>query len=174
MSDELVTIGRVVKPHGIRGELAVDVLTDIDGRFDAGVDVVVAGRPRRIAASRPHQGRVLLRFAGIDDRSDAEQLRGSLVQAVPLDTADTDRFFVHELVDAAVVDAAGTPLGAVTAVIELPAAAGYDLLEVRRDDGTTWFLPAVDEYVEALVDDGEVSLRVVDPPEGLLDGGSSA
>jgi len=63
----------------------------------------------------------------------------------------------------------GSDLGTVTALFELPEAAGYDLLEVTRDQGT-WLLPCADDLVEAVEDeDGDIVL-VVDPPEGLLDG----
>lgn len=173
MSDdaELVVIGRVVKAHGIRGELAVDPLSDVPGRFDAGVEVVVDGTRRVIASSRPHQGRVLLTFADIRDRTAAELLRGSTVRADPIDTDDAEFLFAHELVGLPVRAEDGRELGVVSAMIELPVAAGYDLLEVTRDDGSTWLLPDVDEHVAVIDDDdGPIALVVIDPPEGLIDG----
>lgn len=170
MTDELVTIGRIIKPHGIRGEVAVDVLSDVPGRFDAGVEVKVGGRAMTIAASRPHQGRVLLTFDHLRDRSDAERIRGQTIEAPPVDLSDTEAYFAHELVGMAVVDGEGAPLGHVSALIELPSAAGYDLLEVVRDDGSTWLLPAVEDLVEIGEDAaGGEQLRVVDPPDGLLE-----
>jgi 16S rRNA processing protein RimM len=169
VTDELVTIGRIVKAHGIRGEVAVDVLSDVPGRFDAGTEVQVGGRTAVIETSRPHQGRLLVRFAHITDRSAAELLRGRAVEAPPVDVSDSDTYFVHELVGMSVVDDGGGSLGTVTALIELPAAAGYDLLEVTRADGSTWLLPAVDDLVEIDEDHaGEGRIRVIDPPEGLL------
>lgn len=170
MTDELVTIGRIIKPHGIRGEVAVDVLSDVPGRFDVGVEVQVGDRRATIAASRPHQGRMLLRFDHIRDRSDAERVRGMTIEAPPVDLSDTESYFAHELVGMAVVDVQGAPLGEVSALIELPSAAGYDLLEVSRDDGSTWLLPAVEDLVEIGQDEtGGDQLRVVDPPDGLLE-----
>jgi 16S rRNA processing protein RimM len=167
----LVTVGRIIKAHGIRGEVVVDVLSDVPGRFDVGADVQLDGRPVTITGSRPHQGRLLLRLEGVADRSAAELLRGKVFEAAAADVSDEDTYYAHELVGMAVVDAEGEDLGTVSALIELPPAAGYDLLEVRRADGTTWMLPAVDEYVE--VQDapaGGERLAVVDPPEGLVDG----
>ena len=70
--DELVTIGRVVKAHGIRGEVVVHPLSDVEGRFDVGTEVELDGVWRTIAASRPHQGRMLLGFDHLTDRSAAE------------------------------------------------------------------------------------------------------
>jgi 16S rRNA processing protein RimM len=165
-----VVVARVVKAHGIRGEVACDLLTDVPGRLDQGTPVTVAGRDTTIATSRPHQGRLLVRFEGVETRNDAELLRGSEVLTEPLPEAEHDAYFVHELVGMAVVDADGAPLGMVRALVELPAAAEYDLLEVERRDGHRWLLPAVDDYVEVeLADDGRERLVVVDPPAGLLD-----
>jgi 16S rRNA processing protein RimM len=167
----LVTIGRVVKAHGIRGELVVDVLSDVPGRFDVGTPVLLDGRPVTITGSRPHQGRLLVRLEGVPDRTAAELLRGKVFEAEAADVSDSEAYYAHELVGMAVVDAEGRDLGRVSALIELPEAAGYDLLEVRRADGSTWLLPAVDDYVEVEEDPtGGERLAVVDPPEGLLDG----
>ena len=165
-----VTIGRVVKAHGIRGEVVVDPLTDLPERFEAGAELTLAGDPVRVRASRPHQGRLLVAFDGVDDRSAAERLRGASVEAEPVDVADHEHYFVHELIDRPVVDDEGRALGRVVSLVELPAAAGYDLLEVAADDGEVWLLPAVDEYVVVDEDDEGLRLRVVDPPEGLISG----
>lgn len=160
-----------MKAHGIRGEVVVDVLSDVPGRFDAGATVVLAGNERTIVGSRPHQGRLLVRFEGVGDRTAAELLRGATLEAPPADVSDEETYYAHELVGMAVVDADGGDLGHVSALIELPEAAGYDLLEVTRADGTSWLLPAVDDYVEvADGPDGGECLRVVDPPEGLIAG----
>ncbi|MEX1179001.1 MAG: ribosome maturation factor RimM [Nitriliruptor sp.] len=171
MSEKLVVIGRVIKAHGIRGEVVVDVLSDVPGRFDAGTTVDLAGTPTRVASSRPHQGRLLVRFEGIADRNAAELLRGRSIQGPPGDLTDSDTYFVHELVGMAVATVDGDHLGDVSGHIELPPAAGYDLLEVTREDGTTWLLPATDDLVEVgELPDGTELLIVVDPPEGLIDG----
>jgi 16S rRNA processing protein RimM len=170
-SDEgYVVVGRVVKAHGLRGEVAVEVLSDVPGRLDAGVTVRLGGEPVTIVASRPHQGRLLVTFDGVPDRTAAERLRGRALEAERIDLDGTDAYFVHELVGMPVRDADGRDLGTVQAAVELPEAAGYDLLEVARDDGGTWLLPAVDEYVEVVAEpDGGEALVVSDPPAGLLD-----
>ena len=171
MTDELVKIGYVAKAHGLGGEVVVRPLSDVEGRFEPGAVVDLDGVATVIATSRPHQGRVLVRFEGVTDRTAAEALRGRSLLAPPADLTDTDAYYVHELVGMAVVTPEGDHLGDVSEHIELPDAAGYDLLEVTRDDGSTWLLPAVDEYVEVgELPDGTELLVVVDPPEGLVTG----
>lgn len=172
MPSPLVEVGRVVKPHGIGGEVVVEVRSDVPGRLAAGVTVLLGGHPTTITASRPHQGRMLVRFDGVSDRTAAERLRGRPIEAERIDLDDADTYFVHELVGAAVQTDDRHHLGTVQAVVELPAAAGYDLLEVVRSDGSTWLLPAVDDYVEVEHDEASDGLRlvVVDPPAGLLEG----
>lgn len=164
-----VLIGRVVKAHGIRGEVVVQVLSDVEGRFDVGTDVMVGDTHRTIAASRAHQGRLLLAFEGVHDRTAAERLRGAAVLGAALDLEDSETFFAHELVGLVVRHIDGRHLGTVSALIELPEAAGYDLLEVEAEDGT-WLLPAADDLVEVEVEESGALVLVVDPPEGLIDG----
>jgi 16S rRNA processing protein RimM len=171
----LVVIGRIAKAHGIRGEVVVDVMSDVPGRLDAGATVVVGGAEAVVASSRPHQGRRLVRFEGVADRTEAERLRGRTIEAPAVELTDHDTYYVHELVGMRVVTADGRDLGTVLAAVELPDAAGYDLLEVRRADGTTWLLPAVDDYVEVGEDEGGADLLVVvDPPVGLVDDAGTA
>ncbi|MDX1621401.1 MAG: ribosome maturation factor RimM [Nitriliruptorales bacterium] len=169
MSEEVV-VGRIVKPHGIRGEVAVDVLSDVPGRFDAGaVFTDQRGRTYTVESARPHQGRMLVKFDEVPDRNEAERLRRVELLAPAVDYADHETYFAHEIVGMQVV-VDGEGLGTVTDVIDLPTTAGYDLLEVERPDGSTWLLPAVDEYVEVdVADDGSEFLRLVDPPAGLID-----
>ncbi len=179
MSDEaLVAVGRVVKPHGIRGEVVVDVLSEVEGRLAKGTQVVVAGTTCTVVSSRPHQGRLLCGFSFVADRTMAEGLRGALVEAPGADLVDEDVFYVHELVGAAVRGPDGEDLGSVEGVILLPDAAGYDLLEVTRPDGHRWLLPAADGLVEAEevagTDGVEVVLHLVELPEGLVDGVGAA
>jgi 16S rRNA processing protein RimM len=167
--DVPVLIGRIVKAHGIRGEVVVHPLSDVPGRFDVGTEVVVGDTPRPIVGSRPHQGRLLVAFEGVADRSAAERLRGAAIRGAPVDLADSETYFAHELVGMAVRHVDGRALGIVSALIELPEAAGYDLLEVAHDDAT-WLLPAAEEFVEVVEEEDGTLVLVVDPPDGLIDG----
>lgn len=167
-----MVVGRILRPHGLRGELVVQVLSDAPERFAPGAAVAAgdpeAGDPLRtleVSSARLHQGRMLLRFAGVDDLEAAEPLRGSLL-TIPLEAArelDAGEFWRHQLVGLAVVDAEGTDRGVVSDV--LPGAA-HDLLEVRRPDGATALVPAVAALVEVELEAGRV---VVQALPGLLD-----
>jgi 16S rRNA processing protein RimM len=150
----LLEVGRVARPHGIRGEVVGELVTDRVERVAPGTALWAGERRLAVAASRPHGGRFLVRFTGVDDRGGAEALRGAVLSAEPLD--DPDALWVHDLVGAEVVTRDGTPVGTVTAVEANPAS---DLLVL--DAGG---LVPLTFLVEA-----SAGRLVVDPPPGLLD-----
>jgi 16S rRNA processing protein RimM len=168
--DARVEVGRVIKPHGLRGEVAVHIDSDVPDRLSPGLTVWVAGVRTTVASSRPHQGRPLIRFAHVPDRTAAELLRGAVVEAAPLDVDELDVYLVSELIGVPVVHRDGSQLGTVSGLIEMPAIAGYDLLEVERPGGTSWLLPAADELVEAVEGPEGLRLVVSELPDGLVDG----
>lgn len=168
-----VEVGRVIKPHGLRGEVVVHVLSDVDDRFAPGVEVWVDGIASTVASARPHQGRPLVRFAHVPDRTAAELLRGALVEAAPVDAVELDTYLASELIGVRVLGADGVLLGMVTGLVEMPAIAGYDLLEVDAPDGRRWLLPAADDLVDAVDDADGLRLVVTELPDGLLDIGSA-
>ena len=147
-------MGRITKPHGIRGEVVVVLTTDRTERVAPG-SVLQTGRgPLRVEESRPHQQSWLVAFEGVHTRNDADALRGTVLLAERLDEPDVD--WVHELIGASVTDVHGTELGRVVAVEDNPAA---DLLVL--DGGGLVPMTFV-----VSTGDGTV---VVDVPEGLLD-----
>jgi 16S rRNA processing protein RimM len=173
----LLVVGQIMRPHGIRGEVTVDVRTDDpDARFAPGSVLVTdpGGRaapnvPATITVEtvRPHQGRLLVVFDGVYDRDIAEHLRGVLlcVDSASLPTSDDpDEFNDHELVGLAAVTPAGEPLGEVVRIDHAPAS---DLLVVRRPDGRTALVP----FVKAIVPEVDLpgGRLVLTPPDGLLD-----
>ena len=166
-------VGRVVKPHGIRGELVVDVHTDSpDERFAPGAVLVTRARDGAsgtvtIAAARPHTGRLLVTFEDVAGRDAAEAMRGLLLLVDAADIApsdDPEEFYDHELEGLEVVDVHGTRVGVVAEVLHTAAS---DLLAVRRDGGGEALVPFVTEIVPTV--DVAAGRVVVDPPEGLLD-----
>lgn len=169
MRDQLA-IGRIGRPHGIRGEVTVDVRTDDpDSRFALGAVLVTdpedAG-PLSIEDVRWHSGRLLLRFTGVDDRTAAEELRGTWLVIDPADVPpsdDPDEFHDQELVGLAVVTKDGAEVGSVTEIRHF----GQDLLVVGRVGGGEALVPFVAAIVpEVDLDGGRI---VIDPPPGLLD-----
>ena len=174
-ADDMVEVGRVGRAHALRGEVVVHLSSDVPDRLAPGVRVRVDGRDTEVVGVRMHQGRPLVRFAHVADRTAAEALRGAAVEAAALAPEDLDVYLVAELIGRPVVDAAGRDLGTVAAVVPMPPVAGYDLLEVRRDDGSTWLLPAADELVRVEEAAGGEVARLVahDLPEGLVDPGAA-
>ena len=172
-----VVVGRIGKPHGIRGELFVEPRSDEpDRRFADGAVLQVhapAGRKPpgfdklRVASTRWHQGRLLVRFGGIEDRDAAEAVRGLLLSTlVALDEVpeDPEEFYDHQLVGLTVVTTEGAPVGVVADVLH-PGA--QDLLVVGREGREEALVP----FVSALVPEVDVAggrLVVADRP-GLLE-----
>lgn len=167
----LLTVGRIVRPHGVRGEVLVELSTDEPAQRYAVGSSLVTDRPApavlTVAAQRPHQGRLIVAFEQVPDREAAEALRGVLLQvdsdAVP-PLADPDEFHDHQLIGMAVVDPAGKPVGEVVRIDHAPAA---DLLVVARPGGGTALVPFRKEFVPEVDVPGR--RLVIDPPPGLLD-----
>lgn len=168
-----VVVGRIVAPHGVSGEVKVEVRTDEpEQRFAAGAVLGTdssAAEPLLVETSRWHGSRLLLRFAGRTDRSAVEPLRGTLlvVDAAELPPSeDEDEFRDHELVDLAVVTLAGTYTGTVADVVHLP---GQDVLAVQPPGGGEILVPFVSAIVRAVDPSG--GRIMVDPPPGLMEAG---
>jgi 16S rRNA processing protein RimM len=182
-----LVVGRVLRPHGVRGELSVEVLSDAPDRFAPGAELGAGDpdgpeppRPVTVRAARLHQGRLLLSLEGIEDRDAADRLRGAWL-SIPVDAArplDPDEFWPHQLVGLAVVDHEGRERGRVTDV--LPGAA-HDLLAVELPpEGSgepqggapvntarrVALVPAVAALVTVELEAGRV---LVDAVPGLLD-----
>lgn len=156
-SAPLLEIGRVGRPHGTGGEVAVTLVSNRPERLAPGSELQTDAGTLRVAASRPHNRRHLVTFAGVDDRSQAEALRGLVLRAEPL--VDPDEMWVHELIGSRVVDQSGTDRGPVASVVANPAG---DLLELV--DGT--LVPL--RFVVGTVPTERIE---VDVPEGLFPGG---
>jgi 16S rRNA processing protein RimM len=175
-------VGRVVKAHGITGELVVEAHTDDPvARFASGN--TLRAKPSRgsadgrgqersyiVAAMRDHGGRLLVRLDGVDDRDAADGLRGSLFvvdsdDLPPIDEPDT--YYDHQLEGLHVRTATGQDVGVVAEVLHT---AGGELLAVRRSDGGE-IREVLVPFVNAIVTSVSLDDRMVeiDPPEGLLD-----
>ena len=164
-----VVVGRIGRPHGIRGEVTVEVRTD-DPELRFAPGSVLTTDPARlgpitVAAARWHSGRLLLSVAGVSDRTAAEGLRGAVLSAeVPDDELpeDPEEFYDHQLRGLAAVSTDGTALGTVTDVVHLP---GQDLLSLDHH-GREVLVPFVAEIVPDI--DVEAGRIVLDLPQGLL------
>lgn len=165
----LLLVGRLGKPHGIRGMLTVEVRTDDpEERFAPGSVLITepAERgPLTVSARRWQNDRLVVAFADVTDRNAAEELRGTQlwVDSDDVATPDDDTFADHELVGLAVVRMAGEPIGEVVDVLHGPA--GETL--VISHDGREVLVPFVTAIVPVV--DLEARKLVIDPPDGLLE-----
>ncbi|RYB95926.1 ribosome maturation factor RimM [Nocardioides oleivorans] len=170
-----VVVGRIGKPHGIRGEVTLDVRTDEpERRFAPGTTLraqAPAGADRRpasltVARARWHQSTLLVTFEELTDRTTAEAARGTVLHAtlghdeVP---DDPDEYYDHQLVGLAVVDLDGAPLGTVKALVH---GFAQDLLTVRTTDGRDALVPFVSALVPEV--DLEAGRVVVADRPGLV------
>jgi len=155
MTDGLLEVGRITKAHGLRGEVVVQLHSDLDARVAKGATFSTDAGKLVVISSRVHQDRRLVYFEGVVDRSGAEALRGTALMGEPIEVEGV--IFVHELIGAEVRLADGTVIATVEAVEDNPAS---DLLVLS----TGHLVPLV-FMVEHVA--GEVV--VIDPPEGLLD-----
>jgi 16S rRNA processing protein RimM len=165
-----VVVGRIGRPHGVRGEVTVEVRTDDpDLRFVPGAvlrtDPADRG-PLTISGRRWHRDVLLLTLEGIESREAAEEVRNTelLVEVADLPALeDPDDFYDHQLVGLSARLTDGSLLGEVAAVRH----EGADLLVIRRPDGGEALVPFVTAIVPTVDLDG--GFVVVDPPEGLLE-----
>ncbi len=167
----LVTVGRIGKPHGIRGSVTIAVLTDEpERRFVVGESVVTdppGAADLVISGYKWHSGRLLMDFEGVTDRNGAEALRGLLLQ-VEVDQSqrpeDPEEYYDHQLVGLAVHHIDTTLLGHISEISHSPA---QDLLIVQpvAESSAEILIPFVSAMVVSVdLKDG----LVVDPPAGLL------
>ena len=157
-----VVVGRIGKPHGLRGEVTVDVRTDEPERRYA-VGAVLRAEPPRgsasplraltVARTRWHQGVLLATFEELSDRTAAEAARGILLHVTlsPDDVPeDPDEFYDHQLVGLAAHDEDGATLGVVSGLVH---GGAQDLLTIRTPDGRDALVP----FVKALVPDVDLA-----------------
>jgi 16S rRNA processing protein RimM len=174
---EAIVVGRVGKPHGVRGDVTVDVRTDLpERRFAPGerLDRSAGGPCLVVEDSRWHSGRLLIRFEGVADRTAAESLRGVVLTidadragaaADPDDEdADGEFWWDRDLVGLRAVTPDGQALGEVADVVHTPAG---ELLAITRPGGGEHLVPFVRDIVPTV--DPAAGRLVVDAPPGLLD-----
>lgn len=147
-------VGAIGRAHGVRGDVIVRLTTDRNERVAPGAELYAGDRRLEVVRSRPHQKGWIVTFDGIGDRTAAEDLRGAVLSADPID--DDDVIWVHELIGATLEELDGTPRGTIEAVQENPAA---DLMVT--DSGALVPLTFLVEQRDGVV--------VVDPPPGLFD-----
>lgn len=173
---ERLRVARIGKPHGIRGEVTVQLYTDEPAeRLAPGSELLIAPGPdtaRRdlttvtVARQRWNKTICLLAFEEIPDRNGAEALRGSILSVDTSTTEDDDDegWYSHELEGMRCVDNTGRIYGTVAELITGPA---QDILVVRTSSGAEVMVPFVEELVPEV--DTESSEITLNPPLGLFE-----
>jgi 16S rRNA processing protein RimM len=150
-------VGRIVKAHGLKGQVVVDLWTDRTERLTPGEQLLTPRGTLRVRSAAAHQDRFLVWFEEISSREDADLWRGTVLSAPKLDVDDEDVIWIDELFGAEVVDSTGVRRGVVVDVEANPAS---DLLVL--DDGS--LVPL--SFVTAV----QANVRIeVDAPEGLFE-----
>lgn len=164
-----LAVGKLRRPHGIRGEIVMEMLTDFPERFRAGAVVYVGPRrvPLTLRSVRPHRDRLLVAFEGYENRSQVEALRNLLV-AVPSDEVpppEEGEIYLHQLLGLRVVTDEGMPLGRLVEILETGANDVY--IVEPEGGGAEILLPAIDEVVLHIdLERGEMTVHLL---EGLLE-----
>jgi 16S rRNA processing protein RimM len=166
--DEPILVGIVARAHGLLGEVVVDSWSDVPERFAPGSElnaVLAAGAPRtlRVVSARPFGERLLIRFEGVESRTDAEAIRGADLtiprrEAKPLPEGRHYRF---ELVGLRAMTPSGEPIGEVADVFTTGA---NDVFVVRGDRGEILIPDSPGVIVSVDVPGGTITM---DPPAGL-------
>jgi 16S rRNA processing protein RimM len=153
----LLEVGRIDKPHGVRGEVVVSLTTTETSRVAVGSVLIAGDRELTIISSRPHQHRFVVTFEGVFGREGAEAIAGRPLRAEALPDDDPTDLWVHRLIGSHVVEVDGTDRGIVEAVQDNPAS---DLLVL--DTGA--LVP-----LRFLVERDAHDRLVVDVPAGLFE-----
>lgn len=174
-SDQRIAVGIIRKPHGLRGEASVEPWTDSPDRFSELQKVLLVSpdeaeaRPSRIESTRPHAGRALVKFEGIDSPEQLQAVRNWTVEIPRAESRslDDDEYFLHDLTGLAVVDATGLALGTIVDAYE---GGGGILLTVKTLGGGSFDVPFASEICTQI--DLVARRMVVLLPEGLDDLGA--
>lgn len=162
---ERVEVGRILRPHGVRGEVVVEPYSEVEERFECGASLWLGIRSLTVATVRPHRGGLLIQFDGVEDRDAADELRGGVLEiardAVP--EAPEGTWYYFQLAGCRCRDRREGDLGEVVDVVE---DGGGILLDVRAE-GRRLLVPFVREFVREV--DPEARRVELELPEGLVE-----
>ena len=167
-----IVVGQIVGAHGLRGDLKVELYTDFPERFAPGVTLYICVDLQEVMIEevRDHKDRLLVKFAGIENRSAAEEYRDCwlYIGEDEVATLAEGAYWVHDIIGLTAVTVDGTRLGVITDV--LPTGAN-DVYVVRppagQNRGQEILLPAIPDVVLAI--DLALGTMTVRVPDGLLD-----
>ena len=164
---DFLALGLIVRPHGVRGEVRVDILTDFHDRWE-GLKTVYIGshyKEYQIHSTRHHQKVILIKFVDYDTRDSVEFLRGELIyvpiqQAMPL---ESDEFYFYQVIGLDVRTEDGESFGEIVDVLRPPDA--NEVFVVYGNRGEI-LIPVIEDVIKLIdIDAGYV---VITPLPGLL------
>lgn len=163
---EFLAVGKLRRPHGIRGDLVMEILTDFPERLRPGKPVFVGEqehRPMKISKAHQHSGKLLIGLEGIETREQAGELRNQYVFILTRSAPRLPKgeYYHHELLGLKVLDEQGNTLGILAEILETRA---NDVYIIRSEDANDLLLPAVDNEVIIQVDLKRQEM-IVRPPE---------
>ena len=159
---DLFTIGQIVAPHGVRGDVRIYPDTDFPKRFLKMKYGYINGKKYEVESARLHKRVVLMKFVGVDDRNAAELLVKKDLQVPREDLVPLKKgqHYIYDILDSAVYDLQDHELGKLTDVLRT---GSNDVYVVTADDGKETLLAAIPDVIKS-IDEGEKKI-VVDPPE---------
>ncbi len=162
-----LVVGKLRRPHGVRGEMIMDILTDFPERLKTGMVVFVGEehKPFKVKSWREHQKGLLVSFVEYSTPEEVGILRNCLVfvKTKELPALPKGEYYHHQVIGLRVVDEANVELGQVTDVI---ATGANDVFVVKQMAGTEFLLPVTDEMVLKIdLEKGEICAR---PLPGLI------
>ncbi len=174
-SDELITVGRIVGPHGVKGTLKLQPLTDYPDRFHEMPQLQVYSKEGNLICSLSvrnvrtleSKGYLIIDTDEINDRDSAEALRGALIKIPESEkhALSEGEYWVDDIIGLKVVNSeTGEELGHVINVLEV---GENDVYEVRSTDGKEKHIPAVSQFIKKIdLDNKTIEVEII---EGLFD-----
>lgn len=159
---DLFTIGQIVAPHGVRGDVRIYPDTDFPKRFLKMKYGYINGKKYEVESARLHKRVVLMKFAGVDDRNAAELLVKKDLQVPREDLVPLQKgqHYIYDIIGSAVYDLQDHELGKLTDVLHT---GSNDVYVVTADDGKETLLAAIPDVIKSI--DESAKKIVVDPPE---------
>ena len=159
---DLFTIGQIVAPHGVRGDVRIYPDTDFPKRFLKMKYGYIDGKKYEVESARLHKRVVLMKFVGVDDRNAAELLVKKDLQVPREDLVPLQKgqHYIYDILGSAVYDLQGPELGKLTDVLRT---GSNDVYVVTADDGKETLLAAIPDVIKSI--DESAKKIVVDPPE---------
>jgi 16S rRNA processing protein RimM len=163
-----LAVGSLRRPHGVHGEILMEILTDFPERIQKGLTVFLGGKhsPITIGNVREHNDGLLLSFEGVDTPESAGRLRNQTVSVRTADRPDLPKgqYYYHQILGIQVVDDANNEMGQLTDILETGA---NDVYVVTSKDGLEFLLPAIKEVVlEVDLSANKMTVHII---PGLLD-----